>query len=120
MIAYRYLYWACAFGHIFIAHFILKKTGVSPFMAKEEEGKTPFMVAIEHNKDNIVELLLAKDWIYPSDPKLIARQRQATDKFGNNPMHKACRFRNANMINMLLSEEIGALDQRNEFGKLPL
>ena len=35
-------------------------------------------------------------------------------------MHKACRFRNVNMIKMLLDKEIGSLEQRNYLGKLPL
>lgn len=42
------------------------------------------------------------------------------DNFGNNPMHKACRFRNAKMIDLLLSKRIGDLMQRNKFGRLPL
>ena len=43
-----------------------------------------------------------------------------TDKFGNNAMHKACRFRNPKMIELLLNEEVGDLQQRNLFGRLPL
>ena len=120
MIAYRYLYWACAFGHIFIVNAVLKNHGVSPFMADKEECKTPFMQAIEHNCDKVVKLLLAKDFIYPSNPKLIDRQKQAPDKYSNNPMHKACRFRNPKMIEMLLQAEIGRLDQRNIIGRMPL
>jgi len=32
---------------------------------------------------------------------------QACDKYLNNPMHKACRFRNPAMIKMLLDNGIG-------------
>ena len=34
----------------------------------------------------------------------------STDKFGNNAMHKACRFRNPKMIDLLLKEGIGDLE----------
>lgn len=44
----------------------------------------------------------------------------STDKFGNNAMHKACRFRNAGMIEILLKNGIGDIIQRNLFGRLPL
>ncbi len=35
-------------------------------------------------------------------------------------MHKACRFRNVNMIKILLENNIGSLEQRNYLGRLPL
>ena len=35
-------------------------------------------------------------------------------------MHKACRFRNAKMIDLLLKNKIGDIMQRNKFGRLPL
>ena len=68
----------------------------------------------------VVRLLLSKKFTYMSDQKLIERQKQSTDKFGNNAMHKACRFRNADMIDLMLKNKIGKLDQRNKFGRLPL
>ena len=35
-------------------------------------------------------------------------------------MHKACRFRNPAMIDLVLKSKIGSLLQRNKFGRLPL
>ena len=35
-------------------------------------------------------------------------------------MHKACRYRNPRMIEMLLDEGIGSVHQRNMMGKLPI
>lgn len=46
--------------------------------------------------------------------------KQLCDIHGNNPLHKACRFRNATLIKLLLDKNIGAIDERNAFGKLPL
>ena len=46
--------------------------------------------------------------------------KQDSDKYDNNPLHKACRFRNPKLIKLLLDKKIGAIDQRNAFGKLPL
>lgn len=45
---------------------------------------------------------------------------QASDKYLNNALHKACRFRNPRMIKMIFENGIGNLTQRNAFGKLPL
>ena len=120
MIAYRYLFWACMRGHIFIADHILKKYGISPFLAEKEEQKSPFMVAIEHNQEKIVRLLLLKEYVYKADGKLIARQMRQADKYGNTPLHKACRFRNCNMIRILLESGIADMTKRNYLGKLPL
>ena len=78
------------------------------------------MAAIEGNQDLIVRLLLNKDFKYPPHQRLIDTQRQAKDKFDNNPLHKACRFRNHKMIAKLMSNHIGSLTQRNRAGKLPL
>jgi len=44
----------------------------------------------------------------------------ASESFGNNPLHKACRFRNHRLIKLLLEANIGAIDKRNLFGRLPL
>ena len=41
------------------------------------------------------------------------------DRFGNNPLHKACRFRNPQMLQLLLQKDIGNVGQRNNNGKLP-
>ena len=100
--------------------YIIKTLGVSPFLAEKEEQKTPFHVAIEHNQTKVVTLLLSRQFSILSDPKLLLRQMQATDKYGNNPMHKACRFRNPDMIRLLLDKKVGKLTQRNIIGKLPL
>ena len=89
-------------------------------MYEKEDQRSPFMVAIENNQLKVVKMLLVKDYSCPSDPKLLRRQMMATDKFGNNAMHKACRFRNPQMIDLLLKEGIGDLEQRNLFGKLPI
>ncbi len=49
LIAYRFLFWACHRGYLFIVDHILKKYAVSPFLAEKQEKKSPFLVAIEQN-----------------------------------------------------------------------
>ena len=121
LIQYRHLYWACSRGYIFIVHHILKNYGVSPFVAeKKTEWKTPLMTAIEHNQEKVVRLLLSKQFSYPPDPRLIKKQMQAVDRYDNNPLHKACRFRNPNMIEMVLKAGIASVTDRNIMGKTPL
>ena len=44
----------------------------------------------------------------------------SSDKYGNNAMHKACRFRNASMISMILESGIASISQRNMMGKTPV
>ena len=64
LIAYRYLYWACMRGHIFIVDHIIKMHGISPFLAEKQEEKSPFMLAIENNNEKVVKLILCKKFIY--------------------------------------------------------
>ena len=71
LIAYRYLYWACSRGYIFIVHHIIKHYGVSPFLAEKGEMKSPLLVAIENNQEKVVRLLLSKQFTYPPDPRLV-------------------------------------------------
>jgi ankyrin repeat protein len=120
MLAYRYLFWACMRGNIYVVNYILKEYGISPFMAEKSEGQTPFLIAIQSNQEKVVRLLLAKKFTYAADPNLIKKQMNASEKFGNNPLHKACRFRNHRLIKLLLEANIGAIDKRNMFGRLPL
>ena len=77
------------------------------------------MIAIENNQEKVVLLLLLKEFTYPNNNKLLEEQKNSTDAFGNNPIHKACRFRNPRMIKMLFDKRIGDIFQRNSFGKLP-
>lgn len=35
---------------------------------------------------------------------------QLRDIYGNNPIHKACRFRNPKMIKLLLDKDVGSLE----------
>ena len=49
LIAYRYLFWACMRGYLFVVDYIIKNFGISPFMAEKSEKKSPFLVAIENN-----------------------------------------------------------------------
>ena len=102
LIAYRYLFWACSRNYIFIVHDILKNYGISPFLAEKEDKRSPFLAAIENNQLQVIDLLLKKSFTCASDAKCIARQKASTDLFGNNAMHKACRFRNSKMIEILL------------------
>lgn len=46
----------------------------------------------------------------------------AADRFGNNPLHKACRFRNPKMLRQIIGMNNGNVlfSQRNMFGRLPL
>jgi len=37
LIAYRYLYWACMRGNLWIIRFILMQYGISPFLAENSE-----------------------------------------------------------------------------------
>ena len=78
------------------------------------------MAAIAGNQDVIVKLLLNKDFKYPPEQRLIEAQKQAKDKFGNNPLHKALRFRNHKMIRLLMARHVGSLTERNRAGRLPL
>ena len=73
ILAYRYLFWACMRGNIYVVNFILKEHGISPFMAETSEGQTPFLIAIQSNQEKVVRLLLAKKFTYASDPNLIKR-----------------------------------------------
>lgn len=60
LIAYRYLFWACARGYIFLVNHLIHEYRLSPFMAEKEEQKSPFLVAIENNQEKVVKLLLLK------------------------------------------------------------
>lgn len=73
------------------------------------EGKSPFLVAIESNKFLVVKYILSKTYSGTSvgENKLIREQMNACDRFGNNPLHKACRFRNPKMIEILFKHDIG-------------
>ena len=71
MIAYRYLFWACTRGYIFVIDHIIKTYGVSPFMAEKEDKRSPFMTAIENNQFKVIQMLLVKDYNYPSDTKIL-------------------------------------------------
>lgn len=53
-IAYRYLLWACQRDFIYVIDYILKTHGISPFMAENEDQRSPFMVAIENNQFKVV------------------------------------------------------------------
>ena len=69
-IAYRYLFWACMRGQIFIANYVINEFGISPFLAEKAEEKSPFHVAIENNQERIVKMILRKNFIH-ADMKLI-------------------------------------------------
>ena len=116
----EYLMWACSRGNNFTVNYILHEHGISPFMSKSESKMTPFLFAIEANSHRVVNLILNKTFSFPSIPKLIDRQKFAVDKFGNNPLHKACRFRNHRMIKMIIGMSNNLIKQRNVFGQLPL
>jgi len=64
LIQYRYMYWACMRGHIFVVYHILRTHGIYPFLAEKQEKKSPFMVAIENNHEKIARLILSKSYIY--------------------------------------------------------
>ena len=126
LVHYRYLVWACFRGHVHVVYHIIKTFHISPFL-QGQDGRSPFMAAIEGNQDLIVRLLLNKDFRYPPEQRLIETQRQARDKLGNNPLHKAFRFRNHKLIRQLMSKHVdgtrlfsGSLTQRNRAGRLPL
>ena len=119
LVHYRYLCWACFRGHVHVAYYIIKKYRISPFLVGPD-ARSPFMAAIAGNQDIIVRLLLRKDFKYPPEQRLIEAQKQAKDKFGNNPLHKAFRFRNHKLIRLLLENHVGSLTQRNRAGRLPL
>ena len=70
LIQYRYLFWACMRGHIFVVDHILDHFGISPFLAEKQEGKSPFMLAIENNQEKIVKLILIKDFKYPPNQRM--------------------------------------------------
>ena len=108
LVHYRYLVWACFRGHVHVANYIIKKFRISPFLVGPD-ARSPFMAAIEGNQDVVVRLLLNKDFAYPPEQRLIETQRQAKDKFGNNPLHKAFRFRNHKLIRLLMSKHVGSL-----------
>ena len=65
-------------------------------------------------------LLLNKDFKIQDKPKLIEKQKNQVDKFGNNPLHKAFRFRNDKLVRLLLVKNVGNLLARNQAGRLPL
>ena len=110
LVHYRYLFWACMRGHIFVVDHILYNFGISPFLAEKEEEKSPFMLAIENNQEKVVKLILIKEFRYGPNQKMADNMKQNTDKFNNNPLHKACRFRNPKLIKLLLDQKIGAID----------
>jgi len=78
------------------------------------------MAAIEGNQYLMARLLLAKDYKIPERPKLIENQMNTCDKHGNNPLHKALRFRNDRLVKLLLERRVGSLTARNKMGRLPL
>lgn len=119
-IAYRYLFWACSRGNMFTVNHILQEHGISPFMAESDNLMTPFLSAIENNSERVVRLILNKTFVYGPDPKLLERQMLSADKFKNNPLHKACRFRNHKMLKQIVRISSSLIKERNVFGKLPL
>ena len=78
------------------------------------------MAAIEGNQFLMTKLLLAKDFKVQEKPGIIEIQKNACDKFGNNPLHKAFRFRNHKLVKLLLTKKVGSLLVRNKMGRLPL
>ena len=118
--AYRYLYWACYRGHIHVANFILHKCRISPFLVDPSTQKSPFMASLEGNQYLMAKLLLQKDFRIQEKPDLIEAQKNAVDRFGNNPLHKAFRFRNPELVALLLKKKVGRLTVRNRMGRLPL
>ena len=68
----------------------------------------------------MTRLLLAKDYKIPEKPKLIENQMNTEDKHGNNPLHKAFRFRNDKLVKLLLIRKVGSITSRNKMGRLPL
>ena len=118
--AYKYLYWACYRGHIHVANFLLHKCRISPFIINTETSLSPFMAAIEGNQYLMCRLLLNKDFKIQEKPKLIETQRNACDRYGNNPLHKAFKFRNDKLVRLLLVKNVGDLLARNHAGRLPL
>ena len=60
------------------------------------------MLAIENNQEKIVKLILIKDFKYPPNQRMADQMKQNRDKYSNNPLHKACRFRNPRLIKLLL------------------
>lgn len=95
-------------GNPFIVNHIVKKYKISPFMCAVD-GRSPFLIAIESNQTNVVKYLLSKQYVgaLEKDTKGILDQIQSCDLYGNNPLHKACRFRNAEMLELLLDKEVG-------------
>lgn len=64
-IAYRYMFWACSRGNMFIVLHILQSHGISPFMSETENKMTPFLSAVENNCVKVVRLLLSKTYHCP-------------------------------------------------------
>jgi len=106
LIAYRYLYWACFRNFLFVSYHVVSSFGISPFLAVDDDRKSPFLIAIENNQQSVVQMMLNKEWIYKADSRLIKQQMNSTDVYGNNALHKACRFRNPEMIKLLLEKNI--------------
>ena len=102
-IQYHYMYWAAMRGNPFIVNYIVKNYKISPFIIAID-GRSPFLYAIEKNQTSVVRYILSKNFQGEDakGSKLIERSKQECDQFGNNPMHKACRFKNAQMIKLLL------------------
>ena len=84
----------------------MSQFGISPFLAIDDDKKSPFLIAIENNQLSVVQMILSKEWIYRADSRLVKQQMNSTDVFGNNALHKACRFRNPDMIKLLLDKNI--------------
>ena len=78
------------------------------------------MAAIEGNQYLMTKLLLEKDFKCQEKPGLIDAQKNALDSLGNNPLHKAFRFRNDKLVRLLLIKKVGSLTDRNQAGRLPL
>ena len=87
----------------------MSQFGISPFLAIDDDKKSPFLIAIETNQLSIVQMILNKEWIYRGDSKKVKKQMNSTDVFGNNALHKACRFRNPDMLKLLLNKKIGSI-----------
>lgn len=114
----HYLYHACSRNDLDVAWHIISQSETSPFFPVVQ-GRSPFMAAIEGGCEEMVSMLLSIGFTYKDEPKALAELKQATDPYGNSPLHFASRRNNQKILQILLEDGSFKMSVRNNAGLTP-
>ncbi|XP_067668072.1 serine/threonine-protein phosphatase 6 regulatory ankyrin repeat subunit A-like [Haliotis asinina] len=102
------LHAACHSDNVDIVENLLSRE-VGDIESRDKTGKTPVMYAVQHGNKKVVDLLVSKGC-----------DLSVVDDQGRNILHAACHSDNVDIVENLLSREVGDIESRDKTGKTPV